>query len=102
MPFQFSYVHYYSFSDKLLPNILKLKDRLPNLKTIIIFGADNLRTSQKSLYQDLKIISFQEIESKGSGTKKDIAEILTPPLPSDPAVIMYTSGSTGEPKAQFD
>ena len=48
---------------------------------------------------NLSILLFDEIESKGSIDKKNGTECLKAPTSVDPAVIMYTSGSTGEPKA---
>ena len=89
------------FSDKLLPKILLLKEHLPYLKTIVVFNYDKTSIDLDSFQDDFMIVSFDDIESRGSEAKKNNTKVFKTPSSNDPAVIMYTSGSTGTPKAQF-
>eukprot|EP01080_Neovahlkampfia_damariscottae_P009750 gene9750-2077_t len=70
---------------------LKKEDKIPTLKYIIF--ANEYKNEEK--VEGLEICSFSEVEEVG---KKQTETKLTPPKPDDVAVIMYTSGSTGNPK----
>ena len=80
----------------LLPKILALKEKLPNLKTVIVYVD---KTENKVIYlkqNQITIVPFQHVENRGA--KSDNTSLLKAPGPESEAVIMYTSGSTGEPK----
>ena len=52
---------------------------------------------------DVRLISFWDVVSKGKRTASnnnlpDMERETVPPSPSTPAIIMYTSGRTGNPK----
>eukprot|EP00091_Calanus_sinicus_P025359 TRINITY_DN9638_c0_g1_i2.p1 TRINITY_DN9638_c0_g1~~TRINITY_DN9638_c0_g1_i2.p1 ORF type:complete len:211 (-),score=47.60 TRINITY_DN9638_c0_g1_i2:172-804(-) len=56
---------------------------------------DQIHKTETSEYKSgVEIIAFSEVLEKG----KHSAALATLPEPSDPAIIMYTSGSTGVPK----
>ena len=71
------------------------------MKTIVIFNFGKKSVDSKSFQDDFKIVYFDDIESRGSEAKKNNTKVFKTPSSNDPVVIMYTSGSTGEPKAQF-
>ncbi|KAI9260714.1 hypothetical protein BDA99DRAFT_551965 [Phascolomyces articulosus] len=83
-------------SDKL-QNIVRLKERLPTIKTVIIMDEEGIKASDKEAAQHagLAVYSFKEVEKIGQGiTEEERVE----PKPEDIATICYTSGTTGTPK----
>ncbi|KAG2224348.1 hypothetical protein INT45_006748 [Circinella minor] len=83
-------------ADKL-QNIVRLKERLPTIKNVIIMDEDNIKAADKEAAQQVGLIvhSFQEVEKIGEGiTEEEHVE----PTPEDIATICYTSGTTGTPK----
>lgn len=67
-----------------LPSLLEIKDRLQELKTIIVFGSDNVG-------EDL--VSYESLIDKNSS-----APVLYPVSDDDVAAVLYTSGTTGSLK----
>ncbi|KAK6632107.1 hypothetical protein RUM44_007137 [Polyplax serrata] len=80
-------------SHDLLPKFHKILPKTPGVKTII-FMEDQLVKTDTSGFDNVQILSFTEVTEKGRGVKTTV-DI---PSPSDTAIIMYTSGSTGVPK----
>ncbi|MCU0821638.1 MAG: long-chain fatty acid--CoA ligase, partial [Spirochaetes bacterium] len=72
--------------------VLKVKKSLPKLKQIIVFN--EISKGKKD------IIPIKEIFEKGgaAGKKVDIDKLIKAVKPTDVATIMYTSGTTGNPK----
>jgi acetyl-CoA synthetase len=69
----------------LLKKIIKIRDKLPSLKFIIVVDSDNHLASD--------ILSYQLL-------MRDASDIFTAGLttPDTPSILHYTSGSTGKPK----
>jgi long-chain acyl-CoA synthetase len=79
----------------LLPTITALKDRLPQVKTVVVFESKTDEKKVVYLKQDeVTFVPFRLVEAKGFESKVSLKTV----DPDDIAVIMYTSGSTGEPK----
>ncbi len=77
--------------------ILEVKDRLSTLRRIIVVDMRGLRR-----YKDPMIMSFQDVEVLGkelNDAEPDLfKEMVNNTKPEDPAIIVYTSGTTGRPK----
>jgi len=73
----------------LAPIVLKLRDRLPHLRAVIVVGGSaRERSGLRDAY------SFDELLAKAEPTP-----FTAPAMSDEVAFWMYTSGSTGEPKA---
>lgn len=72
------------------------KDRLPNLKNIIVIGSDTDKTNKKLA----NIPSFDQlmVANPNPWTSEDIDRRLAATQPEDPINIQFTSGTTGAPK----
>ena len=86
-------------SSEQLPKVQKILDKVPGLKTLIVFTD---KFSQKNLNDfkakatSLNVYSIEEVEEIGK--REPMCEDFTAPKKNDLAIIMYTSGSTGNPK----
>lgn len=79
---------------ELLPKFQKILAKTPKV-VCLVFMEDQLAITPRNGFKSgVKILGLQEVIELG---KKSIA-IAVPPKPEDPAIIMYTSGSTGIPK----
>ena len=74
--------------------VLKALPNLPAVKYIVYFDEMKSNTATPS---NVKFISYEELKQSGreNTARRTNAHI---PQPDDLAVIMYTSGSTGNPK----
>jgi long-chain acyl-CoA synthetase len=85
--------------EDLLPNLKEIANGVPSLK-YVIFNPSKIYPysfDTGSLPQNLKVISFEEVEKMGL-LLKEAPKIKNVPRENDLALIMYTSGTTGEPK----
>jgi 4-hydroxybenzoate-CoA ligase len=73
----------------LAPALLSLRHRLPHLRTVIVVGGDG--AAQADLREAL---AFEDVLAQGEPTP-----FTTPTMSDEVAFWMYTSGSTGDPKA---
>ncbi|XP_071053197.1 long-chain-fatty-acid--CoA ligase 4 isoform X2 [Onthophagus taurus] len=81
-------------SYELMPKFKTILARTPSVKTLI-YMEDQLKSLNMSEYtSDVAIVKFSDVLEKGATS--NIPNMF--PLPSDTAIIMYTSGSTGVPK----
>ncbi|HTY24037.1 MAG TPA: AMP-binding protein [Desulfomonilaceae bacterium] len=77
--------------------VLEVKDQLPLLKKIIVIDMKGLRR-----YREPMIISFQDVEELGQELQRQqphlFEEMVSSTRAEDVAIIVYTSGTTGQPK----
>lgn len=81
-------------SDDLLNNVLELLERLPLLKSVIAVGRTSPSMTEKFMTHGVRLLNFDELVEIGA--KNPVAH--DPPAPTDTAVVMFTSGTTGIPK----
>ncbi|MEQ8192696.1 MAG: long-chain fatty acid--CoA ligase [Candidatus Eremiobacterota bacterium] len=67
-----------------LPSLLEIRDKLPGLKNIIVFGAEN---------KGKELISYESLIMENSSEP-----VLYPVSDDDVAAVLYTSGTTGRLK----
>jgi long-chain acyl-CoA synthetase len=77
--------------------VLESKDSIPGLRKIIVVDMKGLRR-----YKENMIISFKEVETLGERLHEQepslFEEMVDSTRSEDPAIIVYTSGTTGQPK----
>eukprot|EP01089_Gocevia_fonbrunei_P013584 TRINITY_DN350_c0_g1_i1.p1 TRINITY_DN350_c0_g1~~TRINITY_DN350_c0_g1_i1.p1 ORF type:complete len:705 (-),score=190.95 TRINITY_DN350_c0_g1_i1:91-2205(-) len=77
-----------------LNNIFALKDQCPKLRAIIIYEEPTEEEKDKAKNAGVELYCYKAIEELGQSNPKAVI----PPKPHDLAVIMYTSGTTSQPK----
>jgi len=81
-------------SHELLPKFQNMLAHCPNIKTIIVMEDQIFPTDTTGYKSDVEILTFQAVVDLGAESGVESV----PPTSDTPAIIMYTSGSTGVPK----
>jgi long-chain acyl-CoA synthetase len=82
-------------SQDLLPKVSEMMQDWPSIKTVIYFeNPVKIRSQLPWKNNQAQLIPFSQVEQQPSTLGCQIVN----PSPDDIAMIMYTSGSTGEPK----
>ncbi|UJR18225.1 hypothetical protein I4U23_005124 [Adineta vaga] len=84
------------FADDLqrVRNLIEWKDETIALRTIVCFIEPTDDLKQLAQEKQLNLLTLEKLRDLGRNNPLEVV----PPKPTDKAVIMYTSGSTGEPK----
>jgi len=89
-------------SHELLPKFRSILHNTPNVKRIVYFENPIKKTDLTGFREDVQLISFSDTISLGKKTDNnnmpDVDSEPVSPTSSDTVIIMYTSGSTGNPK----
>ncbi|UYV72824.1 ACSL4 [Cordylochernes scorpioides] len=89
--------HIFTSSD-LLPKLRNLVPNAPRVKCIIYYEDHNKIVDTSGFPSDVSVISYSHLKKLGKQSKKNIEDHPVSQS-SDLTVIMYTSGTTGTPKA---
>ncbi len=79
--------------DEQLDKVLEVRDRLPNLRWVIVFDNRGLER-----FDDPMVLSLDQLRARGRAAPDSFAARLAQVAPNDLAILVYTSGTTGKPK----
>jgi len=87
------------FADNLqrVKNLIEWKNEELSLKTIVSFVEPTDELIKSAEEKNLKLITFEKLKENGRNNPVEFVI----PSPTDISMIMYTSGSTGEPKGKM-
>lgn len=82
--------------------IIKIKEKLPNIETLIMFDPPDSETSEAIKEAGYKLFLFEEVQKRGSKFRienKNVIEVeIEKGTNQDLVCIIFTSGTTGTPK----
>jgi len=81
-------------SHELLPKFKKMLEHCPHIQTVIVMEDQIFPLDITGYKSGVKVIPFRSVVNMGEKSSVDVV----PPTSETPAIIMYTSGSTGVPK----
>ena len=84
------------FADDLtrVRNLIDWKDETLALETVVAFTDPTEELLEAAKNKNVRLITYEELRIKGRQNPINVV----PPTSNDLAMIVYTSGSTGEPK----
>ena len=85
-------------SHELLPKFRNILKETPTVRNIVYFEHQVRETNTEGYGGDVKITPFYEVVNMGRKLSRNPEYNAILPSPKDTAIIMYTSGSTGNPK----
>jgi len=88
-------------NEKQLAKVLALRDRMPELKTVVLFDEAGPEAAAKAKAGGISVRSYAELHGLGrsrGATLADYAEEAAKGKRDELATLIYTSGTTGEPK----
>ncbi|CAG2120034.1 unnamed protein product, partial [Medioppia subpectinata] len=83
----------------LMPKLKSFIDKVPHLKSIVYMKNTSDQLSDNSFGDNITIKSLDQLEDNGTDDKSVPLDYQLPNDTNETAVIMYTSGTTGQPKA---
>lgn len=90
--------YYFAEDEEQLDKLLMIRDNLPHLEKVIVIDMEGLRH-----FKDPMVMSYAELIILGRETYNSNPEVLKKRIldvkPDDVATFVYTSGTTGPPKA---
>ncbi len=85
-------------NDKQVEKIYSGIDSLPVLSTIIVLDPDFDPVKRKASYPKVKLLHFRSVLERGKGDLQAFEREIALGKPDDLVTIIFTSGTTGEPK----
>lgn len=80
-------------SSDMMPRLMRIVDKMPSLTHIVYMESGEYKTPQIATHGP-QVVPFNTLQERGAHYKAEIS----PPSPDDVAIVMFTSGSSGNPK----
>lgn len=89
-------------NQRMLRKVVECDDKVPSLKTAILFDSADEETEKAAQKAKIKIIKYIDLEDEGrkasKGEREKIEAEMDKTEPGDLATVIFTSGTTGTPK----